>query len=830
MPPVFRVETDRVVLLWDDHGDTPPAPVPGTSAPGQLIVTARRGQPVAIQIGDAPAPSGAPLYLFEQRDYTLSASVKPPARAIEIAHRDPNVTHALRSPFPTSVFGKINFGGQIGRSELTVLVDGEPELEVAFDVFPTKLDYATDYEQLLADLQSVLTGLVLEHLRATYQLGVAFHAPRPTELEWMLLLRHVAGDLERALGKIAARPVRGLTRELRLVSATRTRRIDAALRSAIRRGRGRGTSVPLDEGGAVRARVAQRVSRTTHDTLEHRWFAEQLRQCRRKVGDLLRDARARPVNRRRTQLIAELAALERQLARLSRLELFTGVTAPAPPGFASLQLTGAPGYRTAYRCCMALRLGLRIEGGPFQLSLKDVGDLYEYWCYVSVLQIVAEETGARLSARDLVVVQRTGIRVDLARGRTTRVAFRPSDADPAQVDREIVVTFNPRFAGGDMLIAQQPDILVTLRERDWPAMHLVLDAKYRVDASEKYLAANDVPGPPQDAINVLHRYRDAIIDRAADDGPRDPRDTGARPWRSVVEAVALFPSASSAEAFRASRLWQAIDRISIGAIPLLPGNDALLREWLRNALRRGGWALSDRAPRHAAAERAHEWQRDAVQPLLIGVLRGEDPAAHLAWIRGKQLYYLPKVKDQRRQLQVAKLALYVPAGVLAAGRPGAVEYVADVLSCDVVPRRQIATPWSASDRDQLQVLYRLGPVEARTPIINGPAGGRGERVSSHRWSSALALGRARELRELLLETEPEWRLLEALRAGGAVVELEPERPRPLDPENPEGRTWLVVGQRRARYAGASGFALIAADGAVSYVPRAAEACAFLIRP
>src|SRR5206468_10943773 len=90
------------------------------------------------------------------------------------------------------------------------------------------------------------------------------------------------------------------------------------------------------------------------------------------------------------------------------------------------------------------------------------------------------------------------------------------------------------------------------------------------------------PGPPLFPYTTLFRS----------DGPRDPRDTGERPRRSVIEAVALFPGTTSAAEFRTSRLWRTIDRIGIGAIPLLPDNDELLREWLRSALDRKSTRLN----------------------------------------------------------------------------------------------------------------------------------------------------------------------------------------------------------------------------------------------
>jgi predicted component of viral defense system (DUF524 family) len=819
MRELLRLETDRVLVIWRDAGGSPPSPVPGTDAPGRVAITPRRPGLASITTvveGVAMALPVVPLRLFEQRDYAVYARATGDARTVQIAHRDPNIQLAIGSEDDGhSAFGRVNFGSQIGRTVFAVLVDDRPELELDLEVFPSKLDYATDYEQLLSEVQRVLTGLALEYLRATFRSGLRVKAPDSTELEWLVLLRSIVGDLESALRFIAARPVRGLTREPRLVHASRIRRVDSAVRAAVRRGRGSGPWLQPEGHPLIRSRLEERQARPTLDTPEHRWLAEQVRQCRRRIGQLLRIELRRSPSERQRRTVRELQALEARVARLLDLEPLAAADGPPPSGFASLQLIGAPGYREAYRQCMALALGLRIEGGPFELSIKDLDELYEYWCYLAVLQIISEETGSRIDPTSLVKVQRNGLHVGLRQGRPVTVAFNQAAA------RRVEVTYNREFAGADLLIAQRPDILITFHDGHWPAMHLVLDAKYRVDASPEYVGKNDVPGPPQDALNVLHRYRDAIFDEQSLD---------ARPLRSVIEAVALFPSSTPLEQFQRARLWRAIDRIGVGAIPLLPGNLEVLRAWLRKALARGGWELADRSPRHAAIERSHDWRAAAALPVLIAVLRAPDPQQHLAWIHGSRMYYLPKTDTQIRQFRAAKVAVYSPARLAGAPGPGAVTHVADVKSIDVVVRREIATPWAPTRPEQLQVCYRLGPVEPLDPpILNRDAAGRGQRVSTHRWSSMLALRRARELRELLLETEPEWRLWETLRARGIDVDvsLDPLRPGVVDAENPQGRAWFAVGPRRARYAGASGFAID--DGAqVRFFTGIDEACAFLL--
>ena len=63
--------------------------------------------------------------------------------------------------------------------------------------------------------------------------------------------------------------------------------------------------------------------------------------------------------------------------------------ARAAPRTASVSVDGfSASYATftsreAYRACLVLSLGLRIEGGPLALSVKDLSLLYEYWCYLA---------------------------------------------------------------------------------------------------------------------------------------------------------------------------------------------------------------------------------------------------------------------------------------------------------------------------------------------------------------------------------------------------------------------------------------------------------------
>jgi hypothetical protein len=383
------------------------------------------------------------------------------------------------------------------------------------------------------------------------------------------------------------------------------------------------------------------------------------------------------------------------------------------------------------------------------------------------------------------------------------------------VERTITVAYNQRFNDGSCLIPQQPDLLISFSDTNWPSLHLVLDAKYRLDATPEYESRYGSPGPPQDALNILHRYRDAILETGAEDPPSQ------KPKHSVIQAAAAFPYREPTPgAFRDSRLWLALEHLGIGAVPLLPGHIHYLEEWLGSALEHGGWALADRTIAHRAWEHAWDWRTAASEPVLIGILRTQHERQHLEWFKEQHLYYLPRSRTQRRQYAARWVAVYVPT---ALRQPGAITHYAPVESVDVLKREQINTPWPShrADDEAFYVLYRLGEIrELEKPIENRGEDGRGQRFSSHRWTSRLGLEHARTVEELLLETEPEWRLYEDLRARKFSFRIRAGRASLLDADDPVGRAQFVIEEGPViRYVGSAGFLLQFRSGDERYVAR-----------
>jgi predicted component of viral defense system (DUF524 family) len=793
---IFRIETEQTYLTWSSPRRSD-SDVDSIQLAGRLAISPSNNVNLNIKVWRQGLPSEAANNvevkvgpcLYEETFYSLLIR-STQKQQVELKHRDATILQGLHSSTDGSIIhGAINFKSQIGRSRFSVYVDGKPEYDFEVEVFPSKLDYVVDYNVLLAEVQDLLTSLALEYLRSTFKLGFASDSPGSSRLEWILLLRHVLDDLERGLHYIERHPHHGLVRERVPTRIERLRRSDATISKMVAQGKGQGPKSKTISGLLLHTKLPERRTRVTWDTPEHRWLASQLTGIRRSLAEIHlaeRSSYGKNPGLRQRRTLEEIENLENRIAVLQSLEPIAQARGFAPAAFTSLTLQARPGYREAYLSCLILHLGLRVEGGPVGVSVKDIHQLYEYWCYLTLVRLIAKVTGEPVSAQELFSIEQNGLRVRLKQGKRQTIKF-------FNGQRTIELTYNPQYTGEAFILPQKPDLVLTFRDPHWPTMQLVFDVKYRVNTEPSYVKQFGSPGPPQAAIDALHRYRDAILEETGLHGSRSERFK-----RTVVEGVALFPYADVDNQFQKSGFWSALERLGIGAIPFLPRETRYVEEWLRAILQRGGWPTAERVIPYLSFEQLRAWQEAEKEAVLVGVLR-QNAEEHLAWIKLKRCYYTAFRSETGRQLVSRWVGIYSPASIRT---PGAITHLAAVEKIDIKKRHEIDTPWEPlHEADEDQVVYQLGEVrELQRPIEN-----RGQRFSGNRWTSRLGMLRATELRELFLETSMEWRLYEQLRVAGIAFTLEPGAAKLQDQNDPRGRTWFVKKHLRVQYQGAAGF-------------------------
>ena len=519
---------------------------------------------------DAVGVAGPPM--FEETAYRLTVE-GPLGSTVSVSQRNPSIVQEVERVGTSThiVSGTVNFRRQIGYAEFVVSLNDAAIFAFTLEVYPYKVDYAADYLQMRSEVDSAVRGLAFEYLRATYADAGVTTLPQRWNLEWLAILASEAQSIRRAIQHIERYPHRQLRREVRNKRIERIRRTNSIVRSAVRHGKGTGPRESLPSGAQIRSRLPTQEAVDSLDTPEHRWLKFHLlaicRRLRVLRTELLHQSTQLKQARRSTSLIdaqvSEVGHLLDVFVSLTRESVLRGaIPLGGVPPAASLTLSQGTGYREAYQSIIRLNRSLGLASDHTRISFKDVDELYQVWCFLSLMDTVRQVLGVPVNAGTLLEVGETGLRVSIRSGRRRTLRVELHDGTVVQLSAE------PSFPGPTG--TQTPDIVLGIQQANWPELIVVFDAKYRVDASDRYAESFGTPGPPVDAVNALHRYRDAIY-------VTSEQQVQTRP---VIRGAALFPFPGPEEEFRQNRLFSSIEQLGIGALPYLPSSRVMVEEWL----------------------------------------------------------------------------------------------------------------------------------------------------------------------------------------------------------------------------------------------------------
>ena len=213
-----------------------------------------------------------------------------------------------------------------------------------------------------------------------------------------------------------------------------------------------------------------------------------------------------------------------------------------------------------------------------QLEVKDISELYEIWCFIKVKNIVqhilrekatAQANGGKLEGdfiKTLIQGSRSEVTFFEAENPEVQLAsvmYNATTDDEEQLTDESATSENTDIADTTSKTTEQrPDIVLRLSKTDNAIQYTYLfDAKYRI-RDTSIPKSNGVEVPPVDAINQLHRYRDAIYYTHASDEKLK---------REVIGGYVLYPGNLNKEQFVNSYYHRSVDEVNIGAFPLKPG-------------------------------------------------------------------------------------------------------------------------------------------------------------------------------------------------------------------------------------------------------------------
>lgn len=497
---------------------------------------------------------------FENTDYPLFAHAIGEKRISDIAlalsgHKqaDDDMKDVIRSS-GSMLYGALNFKNQVGLVdfEISYAIDGKAKM-LAFttEVLSYKMDYRTDLKAIIADIEREYSMLSYSFLKQTY-LSFKTEQGQSTELIWWQIFQSCYEKIIKAAEIIITSPRRRLRTAIRHERIERLRFLQPEQENEYAEFKG-------EPSHLYRTKELY----LSKDTIENRFLKHVVNELYRRFCIIHQHIR-NSLNVSDQRINVRLTEMEHSLLRLSNHRFFKGIG--VFKGFAqdSMIMKQARGYKDIYRCWIELQCGYELEDGMHRLEVKDISDLYEIWCFIKVKNIVNDILGGMVTMTSTGKELTSGFIRQLVYGQQSEIKFSKGNIElaslmyNAQEEKENSSAISAIKGTKSMTTTQRPDIVLRLTKTNDNIQYTYLfDAKYRIDDTP--IDGKDVP--PVDAINQMHRYRDAIY-------YKDYSDEQLK--REVIGGYVLYPGNMTSDEFGEFYYKKSIDKIGIGAFPLKP--------------------------------------------------------------------------------------------------------------------------------------------------------------------------------------------------------------------------------------------------------------------
>lgn len=508
----------------------------------------------------------APATFFDNADYPIWIEFKDYVKDAQFGSilQNDNDRFSFRRHI---LAGFINYKNEIGRSEIQIIYKVDKETKTfrfSFEVLSTKLDYHEHWRAIVEDIEREYRMLSLDYMRRTFHGFSPDQNGEHPDIVWWSVFEGEQQKFIKACKSIIDRPRHRLHGEEVYLRADKLKQTPHNIENRLTEHR---------KEPAYLYRVEEHI--LSNDTQENRFLKFALYQISKRYEDLRQ--RIEAVKTASDTMKAAMHATSESLKRLQHHPFFRTIGRFKGINQESMVLQKATGYSQVYRTWNLLRRAYSLNDGLYRLQTKDIATLYEIWCFIEVSHIVKEQ----LHLENEEVEHRNRMEMngifswELGKGEHSRILFRKDGVELAEL------VYNPKNADKENnnvgmkglvvpTVPQKPDIVLQLTKNDLQQgmkMTYLFDAKYRIDGKDK-----GVDVPPEDAINQMHRYRDAIYYKDYDANALK---------KEVIGGYILFPGDGEPNDVAASKFYKTIKEVNIGAFPLRP-KDVENRKLLEN--------------------------------------------------------------------------------------------------------------------------------------------------------------------------------------------------------------------------------------------------------
>jgi len=438
----------------------------------------------------------------------------------------------------------------IGDLDIVILLDDLEYLKLTIKVYSSKIDYQ-NYRELLEDINNEVYNLAFDFYKTTY-----FHGTRKdvgnSLTEFFTVINQIFDNLNQSIMVVLNIPHHLLKKDREVLKYYVSKKVD---REGLKWINKHPQYMKNINEKIIFEKIYSVKSSLTYDTYENRLVKYIIKSIIKRLN-LFKNTIER-INNNKAIVDDNIENIKTNIEKMiHKLEQHLNYSFLKDVGDIytmnsfSLVLNMAPGYKDVYKYYIMLLNGLMISEYSFKISIKDSATLYEYWCFIKLNSILREKYYLK---QNIIKFDTKGLTVTLKKGESSLIKYRVSRISRSG---DISLIYNERF--NTPTTDQIPDIILSLHKPGSHDVKYVFDAKYKIDNSK------DMPGPEEDDINTMHRYRDAIVDENG---------------RIISGAFVLFPY-SDEDKYKEHRFYKSIEQIKIGGLPFLPRSTELVRKFI----------------------------------------------------------------------------------------------------------------------------------------------------------------------------------------------------------------------------------------------------------
>ncbi|WP_430787224.1 DUF2357 domain-containing protein [Virgibacillus flavescens] len=690
-----------------------------------------------------------PPIFFENRVYQLVVTPKN-GKTLSFYHEHPGLRMAVTpvgSPPHQLLMGNLQFQNEVGFSTFEIRDEQNVLLKVTMEIFPIKLNYKEDYKKLLDEVNEEVYNLAFHFIKKTFLGATTSFTKQPSWSEFYRLFDAHFKNLMKSITVIERQPHHQLEKTYRKVRGDQLKKVDATGRNYLRKRpqlfQQVQNGIKLGKQNVMPIHGLNVKKQLSYNTLENQFVKWMMKRLINKLEHLLNVIQTSNHPYQQNNNEALLANINKMTVALDRKikSPFWREINQLNRSVMSLVMQMAPGYRDMYQIYLTVSRGLILHGELYNMSVKDVATLYEYWTFIKLGQILGSKYP--MISQDIIKVRRDGLFVQLDQSASAKRVFKHP------VTNEKITLHFQKLDGNLPTVSQKPDSMLSIEKKgkDY-AYHYIFDAKYRIDFATEgsyYRSKYKQPGPLEEDINTMHRYRDAHVVRES-----------AMYERYAFGAYVLFPWFDE-EGYAEHDFYKSINDVNIGGFPFLPNSTRLVEQFIERLVEKSPEELQEEGilPKGTL----QEWQSSLEKKVLIGKVANKD--VYQDFLQNKR-YIIPLSYLTKGWQEAQYVGLYLPKKEF--GNRMGVSLLGFVEEVVFVNGKELDIGDDSVDYAVIQIKVWESLDKTIKPVNYG--------IKQYMMTTLANVKEANELPQLFMKTPEEMKLWKMLRRISSQVNVE----------------------------------------------------------